>query len=108
MDECGENFGGVIHRCCLWGVTMCWVEHCLARDSVPACGGNMEEPGAVMSICGAEVPSVHRSGARAGSCFWLIYNCGMCASWGKGDAIKVMGALEHMLGREFWVDAQGA
>ena len=36
------KFGGVIHRCCFWGATVCWVEHCLYRDSVPACGGNVE------------------------------------------------------------------
>ena len=54
------------------GVTVFWVEHCLARDSVPSCGGNMEEPGAVMIIRGAEVPIVNRSGSPAGSFFWWI------------------------------------
>ena len=68
----------------------------------------MEDPGAVMVIRGAEVPSVHRSGAPAGSCFWWIYNCGVCARWGKGDAIKNVGSLEHMVGGEFWVYVQGA
>ena len=37
LDECGCNFGGVVHWCCFWGATVCWVEHCLDRDSVPAC-----------------------------------------------------------------------
>ena len=36
---------------------MCWVEHYLDLDLVPACVGNMELPGAVMIIRGAEVPS---------------------------------------------------
>ena len=68
----------------------------------------MEEPGAVIIIRGAEVPSVYRPGAPAGSCFWWIQNGGACARWGKGDAIKIMGALEHMVGGEFWVYARGA
>ena len=57
----------------------------------------MEEPGMVIIVIGAELLSVHRSGAPASSCFWWIHNGGVCARWGKGDAIKVMEALEHMV-----------
>ena len=62
----------------------------------------MEEPGAVMIVRRSEVPSVHRSEDPDGSCFRCIQNGGACARWGKGDAIKVMGALEHMVGGDFW------
>ena len=65
----------------------------------------MEELCAVMIVRRAEVPSVHCSGAPDGSCFWWIHNGGACTRWGKGDAIKIMGALDHMVGREFWVYA---
>ena len=58
----------------------------------------MEEPGAVMIVHRSEVPSVHRSGSLAGSCFWWIQNGGACARWSKEDAIKIMLALEHMVG----------
>ena len=68
----------------------------------------MEDPGAVMIVHRAEVPSVHRYGTLAGSCFWWIQNGGPCARWGEGNAIKIMGALEHMVGGEFWVYARGA
>ena len=68
----------------------------------------MEEPGALMIVRGAEVPSVHRSGAPAGSCFWWIQNGGVCARWGEGDAINIMGDLKHMVVRELWVYARGA
>ena len=53
----------------------------------------MEEPGAVMMVRGAKVPSVHRSGAPAGSCFWWIQNGGVYTRWGEGGALKVMGSL---------------
>ena len=68
----------------------------------------MEEPGAVTIVRKDEVPSVHRSGAPAGSCFWWIQNCGACARWGEGAAIKIMGALEHMVGGDFLVYRRGA
>ena len=68
----------------------------------------MEDPDAVMIVRGAEVPSVHRSGAQDGSCFCWIHNGGACARWGEGDAIKIVGFLEHMIGGEFWVYARGA
>ena len=79
-----------------------WIFH------IPSTGGNMEESGAVMLIRRDEVPSVHHSGAPAGSCFWWIKNGGACARWGEGDAIKIMGALDHMVGGDFRVYAGGA
>ena len=68
----------------------------------------MEEPGAVMIVRRADIPSVHRSGAPAGSCFGRIQNGGACAGWGKGDSIEVMGSFKHMVGGEFGVYARGA
>ena len=68
----------------------------------------MEELCAVMIVHRAEVPSVYRSGAPAGSCFWWIQNGGVCARWGEGDTIKITRALKHMVGGEFWVYGRGS
>ena len=37
LEKCGYNFDGVVHRCCFWNVTVCWLEHFVDQDSVPAC-----------------------------------------------------------------------
>ena len=84
---------------------MLWVKRVLCADALSAGGRDVEAETAVVVPGGSDVPGV-RGAARPGpSCFGGVENGGSRCWWRHGVLVKVVCALEGMMGGYFGVDA---